>query len=296
MRRGWLLVVLAALAGCGKTGLFAPAPGGSGGRGGEDPGGPDGGSAAAGGGDAGAGVGGGGGGGAGGGGGSAGSCEALCCDGAATVGSPADPQECALTAGLDCEVHGGPFTILLDGEQVWQSAVPCPTLRACEVNCCDGEVLPVGPHFDAPLCALAGIKEGACDAHGGPAQVRFDGAPAGQGPVCAGSCQVACCTGRVAYSDQPGQHECEVWAGRMCDASDGGPTLVAHQGTLAWTAGGMCPSVRPCVLLCADGVKETTMRYEMKVCLTEALASVLCASHGGDASVFFDGQEVWQAP
>lgn len=223
-------------------------------------------------------------------------CLATCCDGTLFEGTSADAMACEIEHGVACADGGGPVSVVYGGEVVWEAKGACPTMSPCSVNCCSGVKVPAGDHFDTAVCATLGKDGDHCAGEGGPAKVFLGEQAVFQKMACDGACQTNCCDGTVAFGDAPTQDECEVWAGRMCLSDEGGPSVVAHGGTMLWTAGGQCPSLKDCIITCVDGESMTTTAYQEKVCITETLKSGFCADHDGPGLIAFDSELVWQAP
>jgi hypothetical protein len=292
MWRGWVVGVVA-LCGCGRTGIFSPDPGGApGGEGGSAGAGS---AASAGGSDATSATGGSGGSGTGG---ETADpvCTATCCDGSTVQWSAAGQGTCTIDNAMGCADKGGPLHVTYGEVTVWQGDGACPSMRPCRVNCCNGEKVKLQDQYDGDMCAELGENTAECAGKGGVARALFDGAKVFEDMSCDGNCLASCCDGSVAFIDQPWQLDCEVWAGRMCTATEDGPTGVGYSGVLVWTASGQCPSLKLCTLTCVDGAVEVSDRYQAKVCMVESLASAYCVVHGGPEVISFDGQSVWKLP
>jgi hypothetical protein len=220
-------------------------------------------------------------------------CLVSCCDGDDVEMGYDTEAECKSEGGLFCRAKLGPRRISFDGGICWSSEEGCPTMRPCEVNCCGGVVkeLP-GGHFDGELCADVLRGSSLCDPYGGAAKVFFGGDTVWQNLSCAGSCFTHCCDGVVLFRDEETQTACEISAGSFC-GDKGGPRTVGFDSLLVWTSEGQCPSLQPCRLRCADGADTVTGAYEAMVCLAASEGGGFCEAHGGNASVYFDGQQIW---
>jgi hypothetical protein len=171
---------------------------------------------------------------------------------------------------------------------------PQPEPQPCVLNCCDGTVLSMASAFvDDLLCQQSAISTGACDVHGGVANVFWGEAAVMQSLSCAGNCQVNCCDGTTAFSSHPDEQACEMGAIDACSEQSGGPSQVAFDHVLSWTALNDCPSVRPCVLRCGDGTESTTPHYQASLCVYASVESTFCEGHGGPKVVSFGGAQVW---
>lgn len=286
MGRGWVLLGVAALSGCGKAGDLSIGATGFGGDPGSGNTGGDGGAGAGGSADA---------GGAGGSADAGQDCVVTCCDGSIVEGAAGAPESCEIAAGIVCAGRDGPVSITHAGDTVWTAGGACPTMRPCTANCCSGKKQAQADHFDGALCAELAQASHSCADEGGAAKIFFGDLAVYEDLACAGSCQTSCCDGSVAFSAPADQHQCELWAGRMCRTDEGGPSMVAFAGTMVWTAGGQCPSLKSCDLVCDDASHQVTEQYQAMVCVVESLASPYCAEHGGPVKVAFDGQEAWKA-
>lgn len=167
--------------------------------------------------------------------------------------------------------------------------------QVCTLNCCDGTLQPLADDYAAAadLCESAAASEAGCDAHGGAANVFWGDKLVWQDLSCEGNCHVNCCDGTAAFSSTSGQGDCEIGALESCGEASGGPSTVAWDSVLAWTANADCPSLRPCTLRCVDGMESTGSHYQAALCVHATVESALCEGHGGPDTVSFDGAQVW---
>ncbi|MEZ4294145.1 MAG: hypothetical protein R3B70_04145 [Polyangiaceae bacterium] len=223
-------------------------------------------------------------------------CLARCCDGTTLESDETEPLACERTLGYACADHGGPVSIFLEADLLWSAEGACPTMKGCVANCCNGALMELSPAFDGALCAADGQASTTCDGMGGVAQVTFGGEAVWQELVCAGNCEVVCCDTAVMFGPAQSATECELRAAGACPEPTGGPSLVAFDHSLVWSALGQCPSLRACRMGCGDGTDVVSLQYQAKVCIGDCLAGDGCAGHGDPQWIYFDGDQVWKAP
>lgn len=166
--------------------------------------------------------------------------------------------------------------------------------QTCTLNCCDGALLTLSsPFAKAEDCETTAMSTAGCELHGGAANVMLGATIVWQDLSCDGNCHVNCCNGKAAFSTTSNKDQCEEVALGACGEITGGPSTVAFDNILAWTAQASCPSLRPCTLRCGDGTETTMLHYQAALCVNESVESTSCEGHGGPKSVSFSGQQVW---